>query len=94
MKKEIKKEVGLDITNDVELIYNNTFRRVDNAHVVSLTFLCHHKAGEAQPLEDTAQVKWFTEEELRNFSDAKDFLQIEIDELLKFLQKKRKENSA
>ncbi len=89
LKKEIKEEVGLDITETIELVYNNTFRRIDNAHVVSLTFLCHYKGGEAEALDDTAEVKWFTIEELKNFKDAEDFLQIEIEELLKFIQKKR-----
>lgn len=89
LKKEIKEEVGLDITDDIELIYNNTFQRVDGAHVVNLTFLCHALSDAAQSLEDTAQVQWLTPEELKNFPNAEDFLRIEIEELLKFVEKKR-----
>lgn len=37
--------------------------------------------------EDTIQVKWFTPDELRNFSDAENYLRTEIDELLKYLLK-------
>lgn len=89
LKKEIKEEVGLDITDDIELIYNNTFQRVDGAHVVNLTFLCHALSDAAQSLEDTTQVQWMTPEELKNFPDAEDFLRIEIDALSAFLQKKQ-----
>lgn len=49
LKKEIKEEVGLDITNDIELVYNNSFKRIDETHVVNLTFLCHSLNGDAQP---------------------------------------------
>ena len=87
LKKEIVEEVGLDIADDIELIYNNSFIRSDGAHVVNLTFLCHWKSGNAQALEDTANVQWFTVKELRNFPHTEDFLQIEIDELIQYLKR-------
>jgi ADP-ribose pyrophosphatase YjhB (NUDIX family) len=83
--KEIKEEVGIDVTDDIELVYNNSFVRVDGAHVVMLTFLCHYKSGEAKPIEDTSKIKWFSIEELKNFKEAEDFLKIEIKELLNYL---------
>jgi len=88
LKKEIKEEVGLEIKDNIELIYNNSFIRSDKAHVVNLTFLCNWKSSKAQPLEDTTQIKWFTLKELSNFSNAEDFLITEIKELIKFLHNK------
>lgn len=90
LKKEIEEEVGVEITDEIELIYNNTFERIDGAHVVNLTFLCHHKSGEAKPLEDTAQVKWFSIEELRNFEDLEPFFKREVEKLIKYLEKRSK----
>jgi ADP-ribose pyrophosphatase YjhB (NUDIX family) len=86
LKKEIKEEVGVEITNDIELVFNNSFERVDGANVVSLTFLCHYKSGEAKPLEDTVEIRWFSIEELKNFTEIEDFLKIEIIELVKYLE--------
>lgn len=87
LKKEIMEEVGLEITDQIELVYNNSFVRSDGAHVVGLTFLCHRHDGDAQPLEDTASVRRFTIDELRHFPDAEDRLQTEIDALAKHLHR-------
>jgi len=86
LEKEVKEEVGVDITDKIELVYNNSFQRVDEAHVVMMTFLCHYKSGEAKPLEDTAEIAWFTLEELKKFNKAKDFLKIEINRLDEYLK--------
>lgn len=87
LKKEIREEVGIEIEDNIEILYNNSFIRVDNAHVVNVTFLCHYKSGEAKPLEDTAEIKWLTIDELKNFGEAEDFLKAEINELDKHLKK-------
>jgi 8-oxo-dGTP diphosphatase len=81
LKKEILEEVGVEIEDYAELIFNNSFVRVDGAHVVSMTFLCRYKSGEAMPLDETAEVRWMTLEELKNFADVESFLKIEIDRL-------------
>jgi ADP-ribose pyrophosphatase YjhB (NUDIX family) len=86
LKKEIKEEVNIEITDNIKLIYNNSFKRVDGAHVVSLTFLCYYKSGEAKPMEDTMKIKWFSIEELRSFNEIEDFLRIEIEKLIKYLK--------
>lgn len=86
LKDEIKEEVGLEITDTINLIYNDSFKRIDRAPVVNLTFLCKWQAGEAQALEDTAAVKWFTLEELKNFDEAEDFLKKEIEHLENYLK--------
>jgi ADP-ribose pyrophosphatase YjhB (NUDIX family) len=89
LKKEIKEEVGVEITNVIDLIYNNSFKRVDGAHVISLIFLCHYKSGYAKPLEETAEVRWFTLEELKRFNEAEDFLREEIKELVNYMKNKK-----
>lgn len=87
LRREIKEEVGIDVIDDIELIYNNSFVRTDGAHVVMLTFLCHYKSGEAKPLEDTAEIRWFTIEELKRLEGIEDFFKIEIKELMNYLVK-------
>ncbi len=70
LAKEVKEETGVDIKEDVQLLTNNTFIRSTGQHVVALTFICQYKAGEAQPLEDTIDVKWITRNELHKFEFA------------------------
>lgn len=81
LKKEIMEEVGLEITDEIELVFNNTFDRSDGSPVVGLTFLCYWKSGAAKPLEDTSEVKWFTLDELKNLEEVEDFLKREIKRL-------------
>ncbi len=64
LKREILEEVGIEINDNVELIYNNSFIRVSGHHVIMLVFLCHYKSGEAQALEGQEVVKWVSIEEL------------------------------
>jgi len=70
LKDELMEETGIKITNDTHLLTNNTFIRSTGQHVVALTFLCHWKSGEAKPLEDTVDIKWITEKELKNIKFA------------------------
>jgi 8-oxo-dGTP diphosphatase len=87
LKKEIKEEVGVVVSDTMELVYNDAFTRVDGAHVVAITFLCDYVSGEAQPLEDTEKVKWFTLDELENYEEAKGFLKRQIQALVKHFLK-------
>lgn len=87
LKKEIMEEVGLEITDEIDLVFDNTFTRSDGSPVVALTFLCHWKAGEAMPLEDTSEVKWFTLDELKNLEEVEDFLKREISRLSAHVKK-------
>lgn len=87
LKKEVQEEVGVEINDKLDFVYDNCFVRNDGAFVVSLTFRCFYKSGDARPLEDTAQVKWFSIDELETFKDVEDFLQHEIDRLIRFLKK-------
>lgn len=78
LKREVLEEVGLEITDEMELIFNNTFERSDGSSVVGLTFLCHWKSGETVPLEDTSEIGWFTLNELLGMEEVEDFLKREI----------------
>jgi len=84
LKREIFEEVGLEITNEIELLFNNTFKRSDGSYVVGLTFFTHWKSGEAEPLEETSEVEWFTIEELLGMDDIEYFLKREISVLDKY----------
>lgn len=62
--REVKEETGVEISDNIELLVNNTFIHSSGKHAIALIFLCHWKSGEASPLEDTIGVKWISEEEL------------------------------
>lgn len=87
LQKEILEEVGVNITNDIRLIYDNSFFRSDGVHVINLTFLCVWKSGDAKPLEDTDEIRWLTIAELQSFAPLPDFLKKEILILQTFLKK-------
>lgn len=84
LKREIMEEIGIEVSDDIELVYDNSFVRVDGAHVVSMTFLCHLLSGEARPLEETAEVAWLSLDELKKFK-AEEWLRTEIERLEDFL---------
>jgi hypothetical protein len=63
--------------------------RTDGAPVVSLTFLCHWASGEAQALEDTAEVQWFSLEQLQTLPGVPDFLKLYIRALAKYLDQEK-----
>jgi len=67
IKKEILEEVGVEIFDNIVLVYNNTFIRNNGDDVLALIFVCKHKSGEAKPLEDTVGVKWIGKEEIDNY---------------------------
>lgn len=62
--REVKEETGVEISDNIELLANNTFIHSSGKHAIALIFLCHWKAGEASSLEDTIGAKWISEEEL------------------------------
>ncbi len=70
LKKEVMEETGIEIDDHAKLVTNNTFIRSTGQHVIALIFLCHWKSGIAKPLEDTIDVKWITEKELKNIDFA------------------------
>lgn len=67
IKKEVLEEVGVEIFDDVVLVYDNTFTRTNGDSVLALVFSCKYKSGEARPLEDTADVKWIGKDEINDY---------------------------
>jgi len=86
LKKEIMEEVGIKIEDDIQLIWDEGFYRVSGHHVVGLTFLCRWKKGIAKPLEDQEEVRWFSKEELKNFSELPDYFKPRVEKLLQILR--------
>lgn len=74
LKKEIKEEVGLEIEDKINYIGSDAFIRSSGHHVVTLIFVANWKSGEAQPLEDQAEVKWMTIDEIVAMPDCPDYL--------------------
>lgn len=74
LKREVMKEVGIEIKDDVKLIYNDAFIRSSGHHVVMLTFLCDWKSGEAKPMEDQEEVAWLSLEEIFAMENSPEYL--------------------
>ncbi len=86
LKKEVMEETGVGITDDAQLLSNNTFIRSTGQHVVALIFMCHWKSGAGTSLEDTIGIKWITQEELGQMEFApnvKHYIQKGFDTLKK-----------
>ena len=68
LAKEVKAAVGVDITENVVLISNNSFKKENGQTELSLVFLCEYKEGKAVPLENKINVAWVKSSELENFN--------------------------
>lgn len=87
LRKEIEEEVGITISDNIELVHNNSFERTDGAIVIGLTFLCHYASGTPAPMEDTTEIAWYTLQELNELQNIEDFLQKEIQTLIAYQEK-------
>jgi len=85
LRREVMEEVGIEISDEIKLIENEGFFRVSGHHVVGLHFLCKWKNGVAKPLEDQEEVRWFTKDELKDFSELPEYFKPRIKKLLKIL---------
>lgn len=66
-KREVFEETGVEIEDEMCLLTNNTFRHdEDNLLVLAVIFMCRYKSGNAKPMEDTIDVKWIAEDEIKN----------------------------
>jgi ADP-ribose pyrophosphatase YjhB (NUDIX family) len=82
LKREIMEEVGVEIEDKVEFVYNDSFVRVSGHYVVMMTFLCFYKSGEAKALEDQDEVRWVTLKEMESM-DLPDYMKTRIAALKK-----------
>ena len=85
LKKEVMEEVGIEIEDDIDLVWDEGFYRVSEHHVIGLTFLCKWKKGEAKPLEDQEEVMWVSKKDLENFSGLPDYFKPRVKKLLTIL---------
>lgn len=70
LEKEVREEVGIEISKNVHLIMNNTFRHSKGHMVLALIFMCEYLGGEAKPLEDTSNVAWINSTEINDYEFA------------------------
>lgn len=70
LNKEVREEVGIEITKNIHLIMNNTFRHTKGHMVLALIFMCEYLDGDPQPLEDTINVKWIGSTEINDYEFA------------------------
>ena len=90
LQREIEEEIGIKVSENMELIYNNSFIKTsDGSHVINLTFICHWESGIEKPLEDTEELKWYSLEELEQLENKPDFLEKEVLNLRRFLVAKQ-----
>jgi len=74
VSREIEEEVGIKVSDDMQLISNNNFVRTDGQQVIAINFACDYKSGTPEPLEDTIAVKWVSQDELKNMKIQEDVL--------------------
>jgi len=70
LRQEIREEVGLEVQKSMKYLVSSSFTRIDNAHVVTLLFLCRWKSGKAKPLEDSIDVAWISKKDLKKYDFA------------------------
>lgn len=87
IKREVREEVGLEITGDIEYVCNDGFTRVSGHHVIGIYFLTHWLSGEARPLEDHEEIAWYTIDELTHMDELPNYLKSRIERLAAHLKK-------
>lgn len=85
LKREVLEEVGIEIGDNFVFIGSSAFVRSSGHHVVSLTFVCDYKSGEAQALEDQNAVGWYTLDELEKLDNLPSYTKCWIDPIRKKL---------
>lgn len=70
LEKEVKEEVGIEISKNVHLIMNNTFRHSKGHMVLALIFMCEYLGGEAAPMDDTSNVAWINSTQINDYAYA------------------------
>jgi 8-oxo-dGTP pyrophosphatase MutT (NUDIX family) len=66
VKKEVREEVNVEVEN-IQYLTDLVFIRPDGYPVVTLSYWCWYKSGEAKPGKDLTEVAWVTAEEAKNY---------------------------
>jgi|SRR3989304_8372150 len=66
LKREIKEEVGLDLTNEPRLVAAQDILRIPGRHVIRLTYIGEIHGEPKLNLDEHSEYGWFTLEEIKN----------------------------
>lgn len=88
LKREVMEEVGIDIEDDPVFLGSEGFIRVSGHHVVGLIYLTKWKSGEAKPLEDQAEIRWVTLEELKLMDNLPVYMKQRVSQIESYLKQK------
>ena len=66
LKREIKEEVGLDLTNEPRLVAAQDILRIPGRHVIRLTYIGEIHGEPKLNLDEHSEYGWFTLEEIEN----------------------------
>lgn len=86
VKKEVLEEANVEIEKP-EYLTDLVFIRPDGYPVVTLSYWCWYKSGEAKPGKDLTEVAWATAAEAKNY-DMIEGIAEEIEEVEKIISKR------
>lgn len=66
LKREIREEVGIEVSDRIHYLESKTFPLADGQLVVDIVFVCKYKSGEARVVDsnEVGEIYWMTCEEL------------------------------
>ncbi|NLW41129.1 MAG: NUDIX domain-containing protein [Tissierellia bacterium] len=66
LKREIREEVGIEVSDSIHYLESKTFLLADGQLVVDIVFVCKYKSGEARVVDsnEVGEIYWMTCEEL------------------------------
>lgn len=66
LKREIREEVGIEVSDSIHYLESKTFPLADGQLVVDIVFVCKYKSGEARVVDsnEVGEIYWMTCEEL------------------------------
>lgn len=66
LKREIREEVGIEVSDRMYYLESKTFLLADGQLVVDIVFVCKYKSGEARVVDsnEVGEIYWMTCEEL------------------------------
>lgn len=70
LKREIKEEVGLELTTVPKLVAAQDILRIPGRHVVRLTYIGNIE-GDPKINEEHLEAKWFTPDEIKKIDESK-----------------------
>ncbi len=84
VKKEVREEVNVEVEH-IEYLTDLVFIRPDGYPVVTLSYWCYYKSGEAKPGKDLTEVAWVTVEEAKEYDLIEGIVEEieEVDNLLR-----------